>query len=248
MEYIKNHKLTIFIIIVYIVLVAFAYFLYKLFIGSSGLPVYGDRLDGIEKVPITEEQIAQIKDEIEKEDFVLKVTKPYLNGKVLKVIINVSDKAGVDASKALASKITAALDENQKEFYDIEVFLNKYYNCTLEATGDIDEDGNFVNDVIVKFSNDLSKNEFALDYGISNSNKVTYNKEQEFKIDKDGEYIIYGFTKDKMGEGSCSIKIVMKKSEAKASEDTINSITTRAFPIIGYRKYGTKDFVWTKSR
>ena len=79
MEYIKNHKLTIFIIIVYIVLVAFAYFLYKLFIGSSGLPVYGDRLDGIEKVPITEEQIAQIKDEIEKEDFVLKVTKPYLN-------------------------------------------------------------------------------------------------------------------------------------------------------------------------
>ena len=88
MEYIKNHKLTVFIIIVYIIVVAFAYFLYKLFIGSSGLPVYGDRLDGIEDVPISEEQINTIKDEIEKTDFVLKVTKPYLNGKVLKVMMH----------------------------------------------------------------------------------------------------------------------------------------------------------------
>lgn len=246
MEYIKNHKLTVFIIIVYIIVVAFAYFLYKLFIGSSGLPVYGDRLDGIEDVPISEEQIENIKEEIEKTDFVLKVTKPYLNGKVLKVVIYVSDKAGIDPSKALAAKVSEILTEEQKAFYDVEVFLTKYYNCTLEATGKIDEDGNFIDDVTVKFSSDLSKNEFALDYGISNSDKVSYNKEQEYTIDKDGEYLIYGFTKEKMGESKCSIKIVIKKSDVDAIEDTINSVTTQSFPLIGYKKYGTKDYVWTK--
>ena len=86
MSYVRRHKLTIFVILVYIIVVAFAYFIYKLFIGSSGLPVYGDRLDGIEKVPITEKQIKTIQSSISEEEFVLKVTEPYLNGKILKVI------------------------------------------------------------------------------------------------------------------------------------------------------------------
>ena len=248
MEYINKHKLTVFIIIVYIIVVAFAYFLYKLFIGNSGLPMYGDRLDGIEKVPITEEQIKQIKDEIEKEDFVLKVTEPYLNGKVLKVIITAADNASLEQSKQLSEKVTNALTQDQLAFYDIEVFLTKYYNCSLEATGKMDEDGIFIEDVTVKFVNDLSKNEFTLGYGLSTSDKVDYNKEQEYKIDKDGEYIIYGYTKDKLGETKCSIKIVMKKEEGDGIEDTINSITTQSFPAIGYRKYGTDKFVWTKKK
>ena len=151
MEYIKKHKLTAFIIVVYIIVIAFAFFLYKLFIGSSGLPVYGDRLDGIENVPITEEQINKIAEEIEKDGSVIKVTKPYLNGKILKVIVTVHDKASVAPSKTFGDKITAQLTEEQKAFYDIELYVKKNYNCTLEATGKVDEDGNFVDTVKVKF-------------------------------------------------------------------------------------------------
>ena len=241
MDYIKRHKLTVFIILVWIIVIAFAYFIYKLFIGSSGLPVYGDRLDGIEKVPITEEQIKQIEDSI-------KVTKPYLSGKILKVIVTIADGEGENSAKALSTKVTDVLTDEQKAFYDIEFYVTKHYNCTLEATGTVDEEGNFTEDVTVKFSSDLSKNSNVSDYGLIDSKEKTYNKEQSFDITEDGEYIIYGYVNDGYKEQSCSIKITKKGTESGTAKETVNSITTRSFPIIGYRKYGTQDFVWTKTR
>ncbi len=245
MDYIKKHKLTIFVIAVWIIVVAFLYFLYKLFIGSSGLPVYGNRLDGIEKVPITQEQISKIKENIEKESYVIKVTKPYLSGKILKVVITVADNAKLEDSKKLVKYIDEQLTKEQKDFYDVSVYLNKYYNCTLEASGKVDEEGNFVENVTVKYSSDLSKNQ-GVEYGISNNKTVDYNKKQTYEIKEDGEYIIYGFTKDKLGASSCSIKINKKKATDNANtvEATVNSVTSQDFPVIGYKKYGTDTYVW----
>lgn len=247
MDYIKRHKLTVFIILVWIIVIAFAYFIYKLFIGSSGLPVYGDRLDGIEKVPITDEQIKQIEDSIKEHDFVFKVTKPYLSGKILKVVVTVADGSTLDASKALATKVTDALTEEQKAFYDIEFYVTKPYSCTLEATGNVDEEGNFTENVTVKFSSDLSKSDNMNDYGIVNKKGKTYNKEQSIEIEEDGEYIIYGYVNDGYKEQECSIKITKKGTENSTTEETVNSITTRSFPMIGYRKCGSNNFVWTKA-
>lgn len=248
MNYIKKHKLTAFVILVYIVVIAFAYFIYKLFIGSSGLPVYGDRLDGIENVPISEEQKDKIVEDISKSDFVLKVTKPYLKGKILKVVVYVADNAVMQPAKQLDAIVLGALDDDQRAFYDIELFITKKYNCTLEATGKMDEDGNFTSDVEVKFLDDLSKSDLEVDYGISLTDAVEYNKEQTIKITEDGEHIIYGFTKDKLGESKCSIKVVKKTSEEVSTEADINTATVdRDFPTIGYSKAGSGQFVWAKT-
>lgn len=248
MNYIKQHKLTAFVILVYIIVVAFAYFIYKLFIGSSGLPVYGDRLDGIENVPITDEQIQQIVDVFEKDPYVLKITKPYLNGKILKVVVTTADNASLDGAKGMSSKILEALDADQKAFYDVEYFVTKKYNCTLEATGKMDEEGNFLSDVEIKFVDDLSKRDFDIDYGIAPTENVEYNKEQSYTIKEDGEFIIYGKTKDVSGESRCSIKIVRKASDAEANLTTVNTVTIdRSFPTIGYLKAGTANFVWAKT-
>jgi hypothetical protein len=248
MEYIKKHKLTAFVILVYIVVIAFAYFIYKLFIGSSGLPVYGDRLDGIENVPITDEQKDAIVAKLSESDFVLKVTKPYLNGKILKVIVTIADEAGLQAAKDISGKVVEVLDNDQRAFYDIEYFIRKEYSCTLEATGKMDEDGNFVGDVEVKFLNDLSKSNFATDYGISGADAVEYNKQQSIDITQDGEFIVYGFTKDKVSESKCSIKIVRKASEEATTATSINTIgVNRDCPSIGYMKAGTGAFVWAKT-
>ena len=249
MDYIKKHKLTSFVILVYIVLIAFLYFLYKLFIGSSGLPVYGDRLDGIENVPITDEQIKQIKDELSKSDLVLKVTKPYLKGKILKVIVTVTDNSALAASKELAPKVLGFLDDDQKSFYDIEFFITKPYSCTIEATGKMDEDGEFIDDVEVKFVEDLSKSEFELDYGLSTTDNSEFNKTQKITVKDDGEHIIYGITKDKSGNSKCSIKIVKKAENAKANVTTIDTVTVdRDFPTIGYLKAGSSTFTWAKTQ
>ena len=248
MEYIKKHKLTAFIILVYIIIVGFAYFIFKLFIGSSGLPVYGDRLDGIEDVPITEEQKDKIVEALTKDSYVLKVTRPYLNGKVLKVVITGADASTLDGAKNLAPQFLGVLDKDQRAFYDIEVFITKRYNCTLEATGKMDEDGFFVGDVTVKFKSDLSKSDLSVEYGLSKTNEVNYNKEQTIKITEDGEHIIYGFTKDKISGSTCSIKVVRKTSDAVAKETTIDTVSVdRNFPTIGYMKAGSNSFVWAKT-
>ena len=249
MEYIKKHKLTAFIILVYIIVIGFGFFIYNLFIGSSGLPVYGDRLDGIENVPITDEQKNTIVANLEKENNVIKVTEPYLTGKIFKVVITVTDDIDLAPGKKLADKVIEPLTDEQKEFYDVEVFIRKNYNCTLEATGKVDEDGNFVDDVKVKFLNDLSKVEGALDYGIMSKDSKEYNKEQNLTITEDGDHIVYGFVKDKASEYKCSIKVVKKSGEDSTESSTINSITTRSYPIIAYRKQGVNSsFVWTKDR
>ena len=248
MNYIRKHKLTSFVILVYIIVVAFAYFLYKLFIGSSGLPVYGDRLDGIEKVPISKEQITNIENKIKEDGQVLKVTKPYLSGKILKVIVTVANNTEVEPTKGYASIVAGELTNEQKAFYDIEVYITKFYDCTLEATGKMDEEGNFTEPVTVKFHKDLSKNEYTLDYGMSTEEAVNYNKEQNFEIKEDGEYIIYGYTKDNKSESKCSIKITKKAADVQTKEETVNTIAARSFPIIGYKKSGKDEFVWTKNR
>jgi len=247
MSYIKKHKLTAFVILVYIIVIAFLYFIYKLFIGSSGLPVYGDRLDGIENVPIKEETIDKIVEEISSNESVLKVTRPYLSGKILKVVITVVDNAELSKMKDLSKIVVDNLDNDQKAFYDVEFFINKKYNCTLTATGSMDEEGNFTEGVFVTFEDDLSTSEFDIDYGIGNSENVEYNKTQSFKVDEDGETIVYGITKDKAGESKCSIKIVKKSSDSKTVRDTVTSKVDRDFPTIGYLKAGSSTFSWAKT-
>lgn len=247
MNYIKKHKLTAFVILVYIIVIGFLYFIYKLFIGSSGLPVYGDRLDGIDNVPIKEETINKIVEEISANESVLKVTKPYLNGKILKVVVTVVDNAELAKMKELSNIVVNNLDNDQKAFYDIEFFINKRYNCTLTATGNVDEEGNFVEDVTVKFESDLSNNSFGIDYGMSTTENVEYNKENSIKVTEDGETIVYAITKDKASESKCSIKIVKTKSEGKIVKSTITSKVDRDFPTIGYLKAGSTAFSWAKT-
>ena len=248
MNYIKKHKLTAFVILVYIVVIAFAYFIYKLFIGSSGLPVYGDRLDGIENVPITDEQKSKIVEEISKSDYVIRVTDPYLNGKILKVIVTVSDFTDMKTSKELAVKVLEILDADQRAFYDVEFFVNKEYNCTLEATGKMDEDGNFIGDVEVKFLKDLSESKDKIEYGIGMTESPNYESGQNVTITDDGEHIVYGYIRDYIGETKCSIKIVKTSSEAVTEEVTINTASVdRDFPTIGYAKAGTDYYVWAKT-
>ena len=162
MRFMKKHKLTTFIIIIYIAIIIVLYFLYKIFMGSNGLPVYGDRLDGIENVPITNEQKTKLVNDLKANSDVIKVSEPHLSGRTYNVVIYVTDVDKVDNAKKLADVVTKSLDDKQNEFYDVQVFITKKYACTLEATGVVDEDGNFTSDVKVKFKDDLASDKTEL--------------------------------------------------------------------------------------
>jgi hypothetical protein len=254
MRFLKKHKLTTFIIVIYIAAIIIAYFLYKIFMGSNGLPVYGDRLDGIESVPITDEQKTSLKDKLLTNEKVINVREPHLSGRTYNITIIVADNMGLDEAKGLANFVTESLTPEQNAFYDVQVFVNKKYNCTLVATGYADEEGVFTSDVVVKFEDELNKDSEVLGYGLSRENAVDYNAKLDDKVTTDGEVVIYGFTKDKVGESSCSIKIVRKQptgEELKNSASkitTINSSVGENFPIIGYKRKGSQGYSWTKDR
>lgn len=249
MRFMKKHKLTTFIIIIYIAIIIVLYFLYKIFMGSNGLPVYGDRLDGIENVPITNEQKTKLVNDLKANSDVIKVSEPHLSGRTYNVVIYVTDVDKVDNAKKLADIVTKNLDDKQNEYYDVQVFIAKKQACTLEATGVVDEDGNFTSDVKVKFKDDLASDKNVLGFGISSSKTKDYNAKNNMDIKTDGEFVVYGYTKDKGGESTCSIKIVRNSAKTKGVQTTtINSSTGSSFPIIGYKKKGSKSYVWTKDR
>ena len=249
MKYIKEHKLTTFVIVVFILFVIGGYVVMNYFDIGNNLPVYGDRLDGIDKVKITDEQTKKIKDSLLEQTNVLD-TNINLRGKIYNVVILVGDNAPINDVKGYANIVRDSLTEDQNKYFDLQVFIYKKYNCTLIASGKTDEEGNFTENVTVKFEDDLKEEKFALNYGISNTETKDYNKKQEYTIKEDGEFVIYGFTQDKLGESTCSIKIVKKAaSEGATLKDTsISSSTSENFPIIGYKRKETNDFIWTKDR
>ena len=253
MRFLKKHKLTAFIIVIYIAAIIIGYFLYKIFMGSNGLPVYGDRLDGIESVPITEEQEKTMIANLLANERIISVRDPHLSGRTYNVTIIVTDSMTVAEAKGITQTVIDALTPEQNNFYDLQVFVNKKYSCTLTATGYADEEGVFTSDVVVKFEDELDKDKEVLGFGLSRENAVDYNAKLTDKVTTDGETIIYGFTKDKVNESNCSIKIVRKQptgdeQQTSSKLTTINSSVGENFPIIGYKKKGSQGYSWTKDR
>ena len=250
MNFLKRHKLATFFIVLYIAFIIVGYFLYSKYNEKAGAPVYGDRLDGIENVKITDEQKTNLVNKIMDVKEVLKVSEPHLSGRTYNVVITYSDKGGNQSeARKLANYVTESLTEDQNNYYDIQVFIKKPYNCNIEAVGKADEEGNFVGDVKVKFVNDLANDKLVLGYGLSLTDKKDYNAKTQIDITSDGEYIIYGYTKDKIGESTCSLKVVRKTSKDVATKAyTINSLTSSSFPLIGYKRKGNSNYVWTKER
>ena len=57
-------------------------------------------------------------------------------------------------------------------------------------------------------------------------------KNQKIDIIEDGTVIVYGYTKDKVGESVCSLKFTKKTTEEKGVEQKINSSLSENFPFL----------------
>ncbi len=123
-RYLKEHKIVVVATILMLIIIVIAFFVKQAFFSNSGNAVYGDRLDGIEAVEIDSKQKKEIISNLENDSSVKKATYK-LQGKIINVIITVNDDVGLDTAKLLSSKVLEKLDEDQKKFYDIQVFVKK---------------------------------------------------------------------------------------------------------------------------
>ena len=123
-NFIKNNKVTVVAFIICVIFVILVFAVKLTFFPNEGTAIYGDRLDGIEEVEITDKQQEDIIKSLEDKDEVKEVSCD-IKGRTLNVLITVNDDVELDPAKALTSSITDILEEDQTTYYDIQVFISK---------------------------------------------------------------------------------------------------------------------------
>lgn len=123
-NFIKNNKVAVVAFIICVIFVILVFAVKLTFFPNEGTAIYGDRLDGIEEVEITDKQQEDIIKSLEDKDEVKEVSCD-VKGRTLNVLITVNDDVELDPAKALTSSITDNLEEDQTSYYDIQVFISK---------------------------------------------------------------------------------------------------------------------------
>lgn len=121
MKFIKKHKIVFIALFVIIIICVLGYFAVKPLLGNDSNK-YGNRLDGIENVKITDEQIKKMISELEEKKDINSV-KYDLEGKLIYIVLEVSNETAVDVSKGYANKILEYFDDEQKSYYDMQVIV-----------------------------------------------------------------------------------------------------------------------------
>ena len=123
-KFIKNNKLVVITFIICVIFVILVFAVKLTFFPNEATAIYGDRLDGIEEVEITEKEQDDIVSALEERDEVSEASCD-IQGRILNVLITVNDDVELDPAKALTTSITDNLEEDQKAYYDIQVFISK---------------------------------------------------------------------------------------------------------------------------
>lgn len=122
MKFIKNNKILIALLLIAVIM--FSTIVIIIFSNlSSGNDEYGNRLDDIEKYPITDEVVNNIQNEISSLEKVKSVSYN-LEGRIANFIIKVEDDLMINEAKNYAEKILEYFSEDLKNYYDIQILID----------------------------------------------------------------------------------------------------------------------------
>lgn len=117
----NNKVLIVLGIILIICLIAIITVTFSFFLGGNK-GVYGDRLNGIDKYPVTNNIKSEYKTSLESEKSVTKVSID-TKGKIIYIIINFASDTSLEDAKNLAASSIEKLNEDILSFYDIDFTL-----------------------------------------------------------------------------------------------------------------------------
>lgn len=117
----NNKVLIVLGIILIICLIAIITVTFSFFLGGNK-GVYGDRLNGIDKHPVTNNIKSEYKTILESEKSVTKVSID-TKGKIIYIIINFASDTSLEDAKNLAASSIEKLNEDILSFYDIDFTL-----------------------------------------------------------------------------------------------------------------------------
>lgn len=131
MKVIRKNKAAITCILVCTLLFVLGFALYSWLFPNQGMPVYGNRLKGIEKADLTETNLKDAGDKVKENKNVISVSYD-VKGKIINYIIKVGEKTAVKDAKALTDVVYKSFDEKVQSYYDFQVFIE---NDNAETKG-----------------------------------------------------------------------------------------------------------------
>ena len=118
----RKRKLIIALVFLIVIVLALCIAYESIFSNNNGK--YGNRLEGIEKVEVKTKQKNEIKKNIESLEASTSI-KVYLTGKTIKAVVVVKDDVDLGKAKESYNKLMEKLSDEQKKYFDIQVFLKK---------------------------------------------------------------------------------------------------------------------------
>ena len=116
--FIMSHKKGLAIAgIILLIFVILCIFVWGFLFPDGSKSEYGNRLDGIDKVRISDDKLKKLETELEGHDFV-KSADAYITGRIINVMIDVNDGTDVATAKALTEVVKSNFSEDELAFYD----------------------------------------------------------------------------------------------------------------------------------
>ena len=121
MNFIKRNKKLLVVIVIFLIGLICAVQLKNILFPSGGA-IYGNRLEGIEDVPIAKDLDKQIYEKFK--DVVSKV-EVRQSGRIINITITVNGDVSVSTAKGYAKTSLEFFAEKQLKYYDIQVYMMK---------------------------------------------------------------------------------------------------------------------------
>ena len=118
-------------VIVAICIVIIAFGLIKLFFGN-GADKYGDRLNGIETVQISEDKRTSIKSTVE-EDPSINNVKISLSGRIVYIELDFNDTLNLEDAKTKSSKVLENFSDEEQKYYDFNFTIRQSATETTDG-------------------------------------------------------------------------------------------------------------------
>ena len=125
MKFIKKHiNLTVFVGII-ILTIAGALLAKSIFFPNEAKAIYGNRLDGRQKVEIKDDKKNSIQQALSES---AKSTNVRVQGRIIYITSTVNDEIDVNTAKSLGLKVLEQLSDEEKAYYDIQLLISNDAN------------------------------------------------------------------------------------------------------------------------
>lgn len=119
----RKHKLLVLFAILMIIALICLIKLILIFTESDEVALYGNRLNGADKVEVkestaTKEVKSKIKDDIDS-------VKVRVQGRIVNIIINIKKETNRDKAKEISQAAIDTFSDGEKEYYDFQIFVSK---------------------------------------------------------------------------------------------------------------------------